>query len=85
MSDAPCYRCPHPEEHPIVQPLCVCACPETVTEGGMPLLDPTGGPGWRLVSSRGVSTARSELHTAAATAEGQRVTSDSWPAVEPAS
>ena len=46
-SDAPCYRCPHPETHPIVAPLCVCACPETAAAGGMLLLDPTGGPAWR--------------------------------------
>ena len=55
-SDSPCYRCPHPEAHPIVQPLCVCTCPETAVDGGMLLLDPTGGPPWRLVSSRGAYT-----------------------------
>ena len=48
-----CSRCPHPEEHPIVAELAVCACPETADAGGKLLLDPLGGPHWRLVSSRG--------------------------------
>ena len=47
-----CSRCPHPEAHPIVAELGVCACPETADQGGQLLLDPTGGPHWRLVSSR---------------------------------
>jgi DNA topoisomerase-3 len=47
-----CSRCPHPEAHPIVAELGVCACPETADLGGQLLLDPTGGPHWRLVSSR---------------------------------
>ncbi|KAL1503141.1 hypothetical protein AB1Y20_011203 [Prymnesium parvum] len=57
-SDAPCYRCPHPEAHPIVKPLCVCACPESAASGGMMLLDPTGAPAWRLVSSQGAHAIR---------------------------
>ena len=30
----------------------VCACPQTADVGGVLLLDPSGGPHWRLVSSR---------------------------------
>ena len=52
-SDAHCSACPHREDHPIVAALVVCACPETAERGGKLLLDPTGGPRWRLVSSRG--------------------------------
>ena len=48
-----CSRSPHPEGHPIVSELSVCACPETADQGGRLLLDPTGGPNWQLISSRG--------------------------------
>ena len=48
-----CSACPHPESHPTVTELLCCACPETADQGGMLLLDPTGGPNWRLVSTRG--------------------------------
>lgn len=51
-----CSRCPHPEHHPIVDELALCACPETAGEGGKLLLDPSGGPNWRLISSRGAYT-----------------------------
>lgn len=44
--------CPHDESHPIVANLACCACPETVDQGGKLLLDPSGGPNWRLISSR---------------------------------
>ena len=48
-----CSRSPHPEEHPIVSELSLCACPETADQGGKLLLEPSGGPNWRLISSRG--------------------------------
>ena len=52
-ADALCSGCPHPVDHPAVAALAVCACPETADRGGWLLLDPTGGPRWHLVSSRG--------------------------------
>lgn len=44
--------CPHPETHPAVAELVVSPCPISAKEGGRLLLDPRGGPTWRLVSSR---------------------------------
>ena len=43
---------PHGESHPAVAPLVACACPVSGREGGALLLDPRGGPEWRLVSTR---------------------------------
>ena len=37
------------DSHPIVQRLAVCDCPES--EGKL-IVDPTGGPNWKLVSTR---------------------------------
>ena len=51
-----CSHCPHPEEHPIVSELALCACPETADLGGRLIIDPSGGPHWRLVSTRGSFT-----------------------------
>ena len=47
-----CQRCPHSELHPAVAPLVVCACPDTAEKGGALILDPTGGPNWKLVSTQ---------------------------------
>ena len=52
-ADALCTGCPHPVDHPAVAALVVCACPETAERGGWLLVDPTGGPRWLLISSRG--------------------------------
>ena len=59
-----CSHCPHPESHPIVAELACCACPETVLQGGRLLIDPSGGPHWRLVSSRGRPGASKTIGTA---------------------
>ena len=40
---------PMDDSHPIVQRLAVCDCPES--EGKL-IVDPTGGPNWKLVSTR---------------------------------
>jgi DNA topoisomerase-3 len=45
----PVNFCPLAEFHPLVAELAVCPCPES---DGMLILDPTGGPNWRLVSTR---------------------------------
>lgn len=47
-----CLRCPMPELHPAIEPLVVCACPDTADTGGALMLDPTGGPEWKLVSTQ---------------------------------
>ena len=52
-AEALCTGCPHPVDHPAVAALAVCACPETAERGGWLLVDPTGGPRWQLISSRG--------------------------------
>ena len=54
FSSAPslCLRCPMSELHPAIEPLVVCACPDTAETGGALMLDPTGGPQWKLVSTQ---------------------------------
>lgn len=47
-----CLRCPMPELHPAIAPLVVCACPDTAETGGALILDPTGGPNWKLISTQ---------------------------------
>lgn len=47
-----CTTCPMSEFHPALSPLVVCACPESWECGGALILDPTGGPNWRLISTR---------------------------------
>lgn len=47
-----CLRCPMSELHPAIEPLVVCACPDTAETGGALMLDPTGGPQWKLVSTQ---------------------------------
>ena len=44
-----CLECPLPDHHPTVLSMKVCDDPES---GGCFILDPTGGPKWRLVSTR---------------------------------
>ena len=47
-----CQRCPMSELHPAIAPLVVCACPDTAETGGALMLDPTGGPHWKLISTQ---------------------------------
>jgi DNA topoisomerase-3 len=47
-----CLRCPMSELHPAVEPFVVCACPDTAETGGALILDPTGGPQWKLISTQ---------------------------------
>ncbi len=44
-----CLECPLPDTHPTVQSMRVCDDPES---GGCFILDPSGGPKWRLISTR---------------------------------
>ena len=44
-----CLECPLIDAHPTVQSMKVCDDPES---GGCFILDPTGGPKWRLISTR---------------------------------
>jgi DNA topoisomerase-3 len=44
-----CHECPLADHHPTVQSMKVCDDPES---GGCFILDPSGGPKWRLVSTR---------------------------------
>ena len=45
--------CPHPRIHPVVAALAVCPCPECESGFGATLmLEPTGGPKWKLVCTR---------------------------------
>ena len=44
-----CLECPLPDSHPTVQSMRVCDDPES---GGCFILDPSGGPKWRLISTR---------------------------------
>ena len=53
QAEQPCARAPHPEAHPVMAELAVCACPETADLGGVLMLDAAGAPPHRLLSSRG--------------------------------
>ena len=44
-----CLECPLPDSHPTVQSFKVCDDPES---GGCFILDPSGGPKWKLISTR---------------------------------
>ena len=44
-----CTTCPMDDRHPIIEKLTVCDCPESE---GVLIVDPVGGPNWKLVSTR---------------------------------
>ena len=44
-----CTTCPMDDTHPIIESLKVCDCPES---DGVLMVDPVGGPNWKLISTR---------------------------------